>query len=144
MDPSDLGAPEPFALSSQRLGALPIVNYFLDRRSVSPALLERYIPGDDQRLLLSPASAVRLVVASLLLGRNHRVQGPRKAGTRSLRSWRRTAAVLCTEGQLRSAPSRLVRNCDSYSAVSSGFDAAPVSLLPRVSRLDAWRLTARL
>jgi transposase len=69
MDTSELGSPDPFALSSQRLGALPIVNHFLDRMGL-PALLERYLPSDDPRLLLSPASAVRLVVANLLLGRS--------------------------------------------------------------------------
>ena len=69
MDLSELGSSDPFALSSQRLGALPIVNHFLDRMGL-PALLERYLPSDDPRLLLAPASAVRLVVANLLLGRS--------------------------------------------------------------------------
>ena len=69
MDTSELSSPEPFALSSKRLGALPIVNHFLDRMGL-PALLERYLPSDDPRLLLPPASAVRLVVANLLLGRS--------------------------------------------------------------------------
>ncbi len=69
MDTSELGSPEPFALSSKRLGALPIVNHFLDRMGL-PALLERYVPSDDPRLLLAPATAVRVVVANLLLGRS--------------------------------------------------------------------------
>jgi len=69
MDTPELGAPEPFALFSARLGALPIVNHFLDRMGL-PALLERYLPSDDPRLLLPPASAVRLVVVNLLLGRS--------------------------------------------------------------------------
>ena len=69
MDTSELGSPEPFVLSSKRLGALPIVNHFLDRMGL-PAVLERYLPSDDPRLLLPPASAVRLVVANLLLGRS--------------------------------------------------------------------------
>lgn len=69
MDTTELGLQEPFALSSKRLGALPIVNHFLDRMGL-PALLERYLPSDDPRLLLPPASAVRLVVVNLLLGRS--------------------------------------------------------------------------
>lgn len=69
MDTAELGSPEPFVLSSKRLGALPIVNHFLDRMGL-PAVLERYLPSDDPRLLLPPASAVRLVVANLLLGRS--------------------------------------------------------------------------
>lgn len=69
MDTSELDSPDPFALSSERLGALPIVNRFPDRMGL-PALLERYLPSDDPRLLLPPASAVRLVVANLLIGRS--------------------------------------------------------------------------
>ena len=69
MDTPQLGSSGPFELSSQRLGALPIVNHFLDRMGL-PALLERYLPAEDPRLLLAPARAVRLVVANLLSGRS--------------------------------------------------------------------------
>lgn len=58
----------PFDLVSQRLGALPLVNHFLARAGL-PALLDRYLPAGDARCRLSPATAVRLVVANLLLGR---------------------------------------------------------------------------
>lgn len=69
MDTSELGSPGPFALCSQRLGALPIVNHFLDRMGL-PTLLQRYLPAEDPRLRLAPASAARLVVANLMLGRS--------------------------------------------------------------------------
>jgi transposase len=58
----------PFGLVSQHLGALPVINHFLDRAGVS-ALLYRYLPAADARLRLAPASVVRLVVANLLIGR---------------------------------------------------------------------------
>ncbi len=45
------------------------MNHFLDRMGL-PALLERYLPSDDPRLLLPPASAVRLLAVNLLLGRS--------------------------------------------------------------------------
>src|SRR5689334_9423635 len=57
-----------FELSSQRLGALPVVNHFLVRVGL-PGLLERYLPVTDARVRLAPATAVRLVVTNLLLGR---------------------------------------------------------------------------
>jgi len=65
MDTPDTG---PFDLSSQRLGALPVVNHFFDRAGL-PAVLERHLPADDARVRVSPATAVRLVVSDLLLGR---------------------------------------------------------------------------
>lgn len=63
-DPAGAG----FELVSQRVGAFPLVNHFLARAGL-PALLERYLPGDDGRYRLEPATAVGLVVANLLLGR---------------------------------------------------------------------------
>ena len=57
-----------FELVSQRVGALPVVNHFLHRSGL-PALLARYLPGDDGRYRLPPAVAVGLVVTNLLVGR---------------------------------------------------------------------------
>jgi hypothetical protein len=51
-----------------RVGALPVLNHFLARTGL-PALLERYLPGDDGRYRLAPATAVGLVVTNLALGR---------------------------------------------------------------------------
>ena len=57
-----------FELVSQRVAALPVVNHFLHRSGL-PALLARYLPGDDGRYRLPPAAAVGLVVTNLLVGR---------------------------------------------------------------------------
>jgi hypothetical protein len=58
----------PFGLVSHRLGALPILNYFLDRIGLDAAL-ERWLPAPDRRFKLSPATAIRLLVINLLVGR---------------------------------------------------------------------------
>lgn len=65
MDTPDTGR---FDLHSQRLGALPLVNHFLGRAGL-PDLLGRHLPAGDARVRLVPATAVRLVVTNLLLGR---------------------------------------------------------------------------
>ena len=57
-----------FDLVSYRLGALPLVNHFLDRMGLD-ALLARWLPAPDRRLRLDPAVAIRLVVVNLLVGR---------------------------------------------------------------------------
>jgi len=56
----------PFELRSQLLGALPVVNAFLDRIGL-PALLDRYVPHDDARLRLAPAAVIAVVVRNLVL-----------------------------------------------------------------------------
>ena len=66
--PGEDSAEAGFELVSQRVGAFPLVNHFLARTGL-PALLERYLPSDDGRYHLEPATAVALVVANLLLGR---------------------------------------------------------------------------
>ena len=58
----------PFELVSHRLGALPILNHFLDRMGLD-AVLARWLPAPDRRLRLDPAVAIRLVVINLLVGR---------------------------------------------------------------------------
>lgn len=58
----------PFELVSHRLGALPLINHFLARAGV-PALLARYLPAEDARYRLAPATAIGLVVRNLLTGR---------------------------------------------------------------------------
>src|SRR5665648_6571 len=57
-----------FGLVSRTLGGLPIVNLMLDRLGL-PALLAGALPGDDARLKLVPAVAIRLVITNLVLGR---------------------------------------------------------------------------
>jgi hypothetical protein len=58
---------EPFALSSQTLGALPIVNAFLERMGID-SLLERFLPAADARVTLRPAKAIALLVRNLCPG----------------------------------------------------------------------------
>ena len=58
----------PFDLVSHRLGALPLVNHFLDRIGLQE-VLTRWLPAPDRRIKLDPATAIRLLVVNLLLGR---------------------------------------------------------------------------
>ena len=58
----------PFGLVSRRLGSLPLINHFLDRIGLD-ALLERWLPAPDRRFKLLPATAIRLLVVNLLVGR---------------------------------------------------------------------------
>lgn len=55
---------ERLELSSQTLGALPIVCHFLDRMRVQ-VLLERHLPPPDARCRLDPALAIGLLVRNL-------------------------------------------------------------------------------
>jgi len=56
-----------FKLSSQTLGALPIVNHFLDRMGVA-GLLDTYLPANDARLRLAPAVVISAVVRNIIIG----------------------------------------------------------------------------
>ncbi|HET6953107.1 MAG TPA: IS1634 family transposase, partial [Acidimicrobiales bacterium] len=58
----------PFGLVSHRLGALPLINHFLDRVGLD-GLLARWLPAPDRRFRLDPAVAIRLVIINLLVGR---------------------------------------------------------------------------
>jgi hypothetical protein len=58
----------PFGLVSHRLGALPLINHFLDRIGLDAALA-RWLPAADRRFKLVPATAIRLLVINLLVGR---------------------------------------------------------------------------
>jgi transposase len=58
----------PFGLVSHRLGALPLINHFLDRIGLD-ATLARWLPEPDRRFKLTPAMAIRLLVVNLLVGR---------------------------------------------------------------------------
>jgi len=49
-----MSARQRFELSSQALGALPIVGHFLDRLGIE-AMLERHLPDGDARVLMSVA-----------------------------------------------------------------------------------------
>ncbi|HYN91743.1 MAG TPA: IS1634 family transposase [Thermoleophilaceae bacterium] len=58
----------PFELSSQRLGALPVVDCFLQRIGLRP-LLARYLPAADPRVCLPAGVAIGLLVRNLCLAR---------------------------------------------------------------------------
>ena len=57
-----------FELSSQALGALPIVRCFLHRLGLAPAL-ERWLADEDARMLMPTAEAIGVLVANLCLER---------------------------------------------------------------------------
>ena len=55
-----------FELSSEMLGCLPILNWFCSRMGLDERL-ERYLPDDDARLRLAPATVVAVVVANIVI-----------------------------------------------------------------------------
>jgi hypothetical protein len=68
MREAGMSEPGPFELTSSVLGGVPVVNHFWDRLRLGE-LLGSHLPVDDARLKLAPATAVRLVVTNLLIGR---------------------------------------------------------------------------
>src|SRR3990170_2913466 len=63
-----LPQPSPWRLESRTLGALPVVNHFLDRLGLD-ALFTRYLPHRNRRVRLPPATALALLLRNVLLGR---------------------------------------------------------------------------
>jgi transposase len=59
---------QPFDLATQRLGALPIIDHFLERIGLRE-LLERHLPAGDQRVMLPAAVAIGLLVRNLCVAR---------------------------------------------------------------------------
>ncbi len=55
-----------FELDSQTLGALPVLNHFLDRMHLGERLA-RYLPADDARLRLDPAVVIGLLVRNIVI-----------------------------------------------------------------------------
>ena len=60
--------PEALGLRTERLGALPLVNHFLERLRLE-SHLETFVPTDDRRIRLPYAKALGVLVRSLLLER---------------------------------------------------------------------------
>ena len=60
--------PAGFELDSRLLGPLPVINHFLGRLGLA-GLLESYLPANDARTRLAPASALALVVRNLVIHR---------------------------------------------------------------------------
>jgi hypothetical protein len=65
-DPED-GA-GPFELVSSQLGALPLIDQFLDRIDL-PRTLARHLPGGDGRTTLPAVTAIGVLVANLCVAR---------------------------------------------------------------------------
>ncbi len=61
-----MDAPGPFGLRSQTLGCLPLVNFFLSRMGLT-AVLQRYLPHEDARLRLAPATVIGVVVRNIIV-----------------------------------------------------------------------------
>ena len=61
-------ASDPYALRTELLGALPIINHFIDRIGLA-ASLERFVPHDDARLRIAPAKVLGFVVRNLVTHR---------------------------------------------------------------------------
>jgi Domain of unknown function (DUF4277) len=59
---------ENFTLHTHQLGPLPVINHFVDRLGLA-GLLESWLPHDDRRLKLAPATAVGVVVRNLVIHR---------------------------------------------------------------------------
>jgi transposase len=57
-----------FALRSERLGPLPLINHFLQRSGLA-ALLERFVPTTDRRCTFSHAAALGVLLRSIIVER---------------------------------------------------------------------------
>ena len=62
-----MAADEPYTLSREHVGALPVINFFLARMGVAEHLAT-YLPADDARLRLTPAAVIALVVRNIVAG----------------------------------------------------------------------------
>ncbi len=57
---------EQMSLTHERLGSLPVVNWFLKRLRLAE-ILDSYVPADDARLRLAPATGVTLRVRNIIV-----------------------------------------------------------------------------
>jgi hypothetical protein len=62
-----MGPADGLELESETLGALPIVNSFLDRMGIVQ-VLDRFLPQDDVRLRLAPAAVIGVVLRNIIVG----------------------------------------------------------------------------
>jgi transposase len=58
----------PFALMTERLGPLPLINHFLERMDLL-SLLEQYVPTSDSRFTMSHAQALGVLLRSIVVER---------------------------------------------------------------------------
>ena len=75
-----------FSLDTEQLGALPVINHFLGRLGVT-RLLDAFVPGDDARLKLAPATALGVVVRNLVIHRRPVYALGEWAAPMTLRCW---------------------------------------------------------
>lgn len=68
MEIQPLHPPEPFTLSTERMGSLPLVNHFIERIGL-PALLDQFVPTHDRRCAISHASALGVLLRSVVVER---------------------------------------------------------------------------
>jgi hypothetical protein len=66
IDPSQ--NPGPFELESTQLGALPVIDRFLERMDL-PGILGRWLPGADARTTLPVAAVIGVLVRNLAVER---------------------------------------------------------------------------
>jgi transposase len=59
--------PEGLELRSETLGALPVVNWFIERLGIE-GTLDRFVPNDDARLRLAPNVVIGVVLRNILVG----------------------------------------------------------------------------
>ena len=58
----------PFALRTERLGPLPLINHFIDRIGLEP-LLDRHVPTTDGRCAVAHAKALGVLIRSIIVER---------------------------------------------------------------------------
>lgn len=107
----------PFHLAARTLGALPVINHFLDRLRLD-TLWARYVPSTDRRYGVAPASALGVLLRNILVQR---------APVYGLQEW----AASLEPAQLRLAPHERSRLNDDRvgRALDRLFDADRASLL---------------
>ena len=74
------------SLTHEKVGSLPVVNWFLERLGLTE-ILERYVPSDDVRLRLAPASVIELVVRNIILSHELRWANRAAPTSRSNPGW---------------------------------------------------------
>jgi transposase len=68
LSPSQVHLPQRFALRSERLGPLPLINHFLQRIGLE-ALLDQHVPTRDRRCAVAHARALGVLLRSIIVER---------------------------------------------------------------------------
>jgi transposase len=113
-------SPKRFALVSERLGPLPLVNHFLQRLGLC-TLLEKHVPTNDRRAALSHAAALGVLLRSLIVERE-----PIYRQGETVHQFATSCFALAAEEVARVGDDRLGRALDRL------FDADRAALLTEV------------